>query len=183
MIGLSGCMHLQRSRAATVEPDRRITQMSDTTSTDNAGVVAPAPVFFGIGIAAGFLLESLLPTSLVSVPFAAAIGALLISCSVALVLAAVVSLLRAGTAFDARKPTTRLVTTGAFKLSRNPTYLSLALLHAGLAFVFQSIWLLGTAAVAIAITHWGVILREERYLGNKFGEEYRRYAERVRRWL
>jgi protein-S-isoprenylcysteine O-methyltransferase Ste14 len=117
------------------------------------------------------------------VPFAAAIGALLISISVALVLAAVVPLLRAGTAFDARKPTTRLVTKGAFKLSRNPTYLSLALLQTGLALVFQSIWLLGTAAIAVAITHWGVILREERYLADKFGEEYRRYTERVRRWL
>ena len=157
--------------------------MNQATSNDSAGVLAPAPVFFGTTIAAGFLLERLFPMFLLSFPYATAVGALLIVVSVALVLSAVVSLARAHTAFDARKPTTSIVTTGAFKLSRNPTYLSLALLHVGLAFVFQSLWLLGTAAAAIAITHGGVILREERYLEGKFGEEYRRYAKGVRRWL
>lgn len=157
--------------------------MNQDSSHDSAGVVAPAPVFFGIAIAAGFLLERLFPTFLLPFPYATAVGAFLIVVSVALVSSAVVALARAHTAFDARKPTTSIVTTGAFKFSRNPTYLSLALLQIGLAFVFQSFWLLGTAAVAVAITHWGTILREERYLEGKFGEVYLRYAKGVRRWL
>jgi protein-S-isoprenylcysteine O-methyltransferase Ste14 len=157
--------------------------MTQTTAADNAGVLAPAPAFFGIAVAVGYGLEWLLPTSLLSVPFAHALGALLIAASVALVLFAVVPLSRAQTAFDARKPTTRIVTTGAYKVSRNPVYLSLALLQAGLAFASQSLWLLLTAAAAVAITHWGIILREERYLEGKFGDEYRRYAASVRRWL
>lgn len=157
--------------------------MSHTAGPDNAGVLAPAPVFFGVAIAVGYVLEWLVPTFLLSFPNAALLGALLIAASVALVLFAVVPLSRAQTAIDARKPTTRIVTNGAFRISRNPVYLSLALLQVGLAFALHSVWFLLTAAVAIAITHWGIILREERYLERKFGDAYRRYAASVRRWI
>ena len=157
--------------------------MSQAAAEDNAGVIAPAPVFFGAAIVAGYLLEWLLPTRLLSFPYAVALGTLLIVASIALVLFAVVPLARARTAFDARKPTTRIVTTGAFRISRNPVYLSLALLQVGLAFASLSAWLLLTAVAAVAITHWGVILREERYLEAKFGDEYRAYAANVRRWI
>jgi protein-S-isoprenylcysteine O-methyltransferase Ste14 len=153
------------------------------TDAETAGVLAPAPVFFGAAIAAGYLLEWLRPTLLQSFPYATALGLFLIAVSVVLVLCAVVPMSRARTAFDARKPTTTLVTTGAFRISRNPTYLSLLLLQVGLAFASHSAWLLITAAAAAAITHWGIILREERYLERKFGDEYRRYATSVRRWL
>ena len=157
--------------------------MSPSTAADSAGVLAPAPVFFGVAVAVGYGIEWFLPTSLLSFPYAAVLGGFLIAVSVALVLFAVVPLLRAHTAFDARKPTTRIVTTGAYKVSRNPVYLALALLQAGLAFASHPLWLLLTAAVAVAITHWGIILREERYLEGKFGDEYRSYAANVRRWL
>lgn len=157
--------------------------MTQATTTDNAGVLAPAPVFFGIAIAAGYLLEWLCPTILLSFPYATALGVSLIIVSIALVLLAVVPLTRAQTAFDASKPTTRIVTTGAFKISRNPTYLSLALLQLGFAFASHSVWLLVTVLPAVAITRWGVIFREERCLEAKLGDDYRRYAANVRRWL
>ncbi|MEO6659934.1 MAG: isoprenylcysteine carboxylmethyltransferase family protein [Burkholderiaceae bacterium] len=157
--------------------------MSPPSTSDHAGVVAPAPVFFGIAVVAGFVLERLVPTSLLSFRYATATGLALIAASVTLVAFAVPPLVQARTAFDARRPTTSIVTSGAFRVSRNPTYLSLALLQLGLAFSFQSLWLVVTAAAAIAVTHWGVVLPEERYLERKFGEEYRAYAAKVRRWL
>ena len=151
--------------------------------TDNAAVLAPAPVFFGAAVATGFSLEWLFPTSLLKHPYSATLGLILIAAALILVLFAVLSLVKARTAFDARKPTTSLVTTGIFGFSRNPTYLSLACLQVGLGFLSQSLWVIVTAVAAVAITHWGVILREERYLERKFGEEYRNYVARVRRWL
>ena len=157
--------------------------MNRSDAPDNAGVLAPAPVFFGIATAAGLLLEWLFPTSVLSFQYAAAIGVALVAASVALVLFAVLPLRRARTAFDARKATTSLVTSGSFRFSRNPTYLSLALLQVGLGFSFHSLWVIITAIAAVAVTHWGVVLREERYLDRKFGEEYRRYVASVRRWL
>ena len=151
--------------------------------TDNAEVLAPAPVFFGVAVAAGFLLEWLFPTSLLTFSYSASVGFILIAASVVLVVFAVLPLKRARTAFDARRPTTSIVTTGAFGFSRNPTYVSLAVLQVGLGLLSQSLWVIITAVAAVAITHWGVVLREERYLERKFGQEYRSYAARVRRWL
>ena len=151
--------------------------------TDNAEVLAPAPVFFGVAVAAGFLLEWLFPTSLLTFSYSATVGFFLIAASVVLVVFAVLPLKKARTAFDARRPTTSIVTTGAFCFSRNPTYVSLAVLQVGLGLLSQSLWVIITAVAAVAITHWGVVLREERYLERKFGQEYRSYAARVRRWL
>jgi protein-S-isoprenylcysteine O-methyltransferase Ste14 len=110
-------------------------------------------------------------------------GVVLIVFSIPIVVSAFRALSRARTAFDARRPTSAIVSDGAFKYSRNPTYLLLTLLHMGLALVLGWPWVLVMVLPAVALTQWGVILREERYLEAKFGEEYCRYKDRVRRWL
>jgi protein-S-isoprenylcysteine O-methyltransferase Ste14 len=109
----------------------------------------------------------LAPYSLLSFPCATVIGFVLIAAAVVLVVLAVLPLFRAHTAFDARKPTTSIVASGAFRISPNPTYLSLALLQLGVAFSFHSLRVIGTTVPAIAATHWCVIVREERYLGEE----------------
>ena len=103
--------------------------------------------------------------------------------SIPIVISAVLALRRGRTAFDARKPSTGIVTDGAFCFSRNPTYLSLTLLYVGVALMLDSHWILMMCVPAAALTHWGVVLREERYLEKKFREEYRTYAQKVRRWI
>ncbi|WP_114971537.1 methyltransferase family protein [Rhodoferax ferrireducens] len=157
--------------------------MHSTDSKDNAGVIAPAPVLYGAALAIGLAAEQIAPTQLLSFPISAWLGAAFIAVAVAIVASAFKALAQAHTAFDARKSTTRIVTTGAFRLSRNPTYLSLTLLLIGVAFATSSLWVLVSVIPAVAATQWGVILREERYLKAKFGEGYSSYASKVRRWL
>lgn len=152
-------------------------------SPDNASVIAPAPVIYAAWLAAGAVVEYVSPSSLLPFRTGFLVSVVLILVAIAMVFSAFTALARAQTAFDARKATTRIVTDGAFRLSRNPTYLALSMLHIGIAFAFGSSWLLLTVIPAVAITQWGVIRREERYLEAKFGDEYRRYALTARRWL
>lgn len=89
----------------------------------------------------------------------------------------------AGATIDPRRPTGRLVSTGIYRLSRNPIYLGwfLVLLGAGLENLS-----VGQSAMALAMAgllHWSVVPGEERHLDARFGDAYRRYARRVRRWI
>ena len=162
---------------------RSITHMPTSPSKDNAGVIAPAPVLYGIAFAVGLAAEKIAPTQLLPFPVSAWLGLTFIAVAIAIVVSAFKALAEAHTAFNARKSTTKVVTTGAFRLSRNPTYLSLTLLLIGIAFAISSLWVLVLVIPAVVATQWGVILREERYLKEKFGEGYSSYASKVRRWL
>jgi protein-S-isoprenylcysteine O-methyltransferase Ste14 len=162
---------------------RSIANMPTNFPNDNAGVIAPAPVLYGIAFAIGFVAEKAAPTQLLPFPVNAWLGLTCIAIAIAIVVSAFKALAHAHTAFDARKSTTKIVTTGAFRLSRNPTYLSLTLLLIGIAFTISSLWVLVSVIPAVVATQWGVILREEGYLKEKFGDGYSRYASKVRRWL
>ncbi len=150
-------------------------------SADHAGVLAPAPVMYGAAILVGLIAEYTQPLWRLPPSVSLWLGIATISASFPIVLFAVKALGRAQTAFDARKPTSRIVTDGAYRYSRNPTYISLTLLHIGIALVLGSLWVLLMVIPAVILTHWGVIRREERYLEAKFGHEYLRYKAAVRR--
>lgn len=157
--------------------------MPTSLSEDNAGVIAPAPVLYGTAFAVALAMEKLSPTQLLSFPVSAWLGLTFIAVAIVMAVSAFKALAQAHTAFDARKSTTQIVTTGVFRFSRNPTYLSLTLLLIGIAFAISSLWVLVSVVPAVVATQWGVVLREERYLKAKFGEDYRSYASKVRRWL
>jgi protein-S-isoprenylcysteine O-methyltransferase Ste14 len=80
-------------------------------------------------------------------------------------------------------PTTTIVETGPYRFTRNPIYLGMFVGLAGLAIAFDSLWLLGTLLVFAFAIRYGVVAREEAYLERKFGDAYRHYRARVRRWL
>jgi protein-S-isoprenylcysteine O-methyltransferase Ste14 len=93
------------------------------------------------------------------------------------------ALLAARTNIGPTLPSTAIVTTGPFRLSRNPLYLALTLLYLGLVLAFDSWWGIARLIPLLLVMHRGVILREERYLEAKFGDEYRRYKVSVARYL
>ena len=79
--------------------------------------------------------------------------------------------------------TTALVTTGPYRISRNPGYLGLALAYAGIAVLAHAVWVLAMLVPALVVVDRMVIAREERYLERRFGEQYSSYKRRTRRWL
>ncbi len=89
---------------------------------------------------------------------------------------------RAGTSPFPDQPSNALVTDGPFRFTRNPIYLAFTLITVGLAALRNTRWILVLLGPALAVLHKGVIEREERYLEQRFGEDYRRYRRRVRRW-
>jgi len=89
----------------------------------------------------------------------------------------------AGTNIDPTLPTTAVVASGAFHFSRNPLYVALTLVYLGLTLLANTQWGLVMLVPLLLVMHRGVVLREERYLEQKFGETYRAYRRKVRRYL
>jgi protein-S-isoprenylcysteine O-methyltransferase Ste14 len=152
-------------------------------NSDTAGVVAPPPLIYVAGLAVGFALEALLPGSSVPTAVQWGLGGVLVVAGVALLLSFNTAFSRKGTAVEPWKPTTAIVTTGPYRVTRNPAYLGMALVYAGVALMSDALWVLAPLPVVLAIVDRGVIAREERYLERKFGQEYVDYKARVRRWV
>ena len=89
----------------------------------------------------------------------------------------------AGTSIWPFVPTTALVTSGPYRLSRNPQYLGIAFFHVTFAFALGVPWALATLPVVLAVIDRTVIPREEAYLERRFGNAYLEYKARVRRWM
>jgi len=156
-----------------------------TTHRDHAGVIALPPLLFAVHLAAGLGLHWSVPLGRLSHPhpLLLAVGLALSALSGLLAFRARAVMKRARTAIDPRKPTTALVDAGPYGFTRNPMYLALTLLFAGIAALLHSAWLLLLLPSLILVLHYGVVLREERYLERKFGSTYTRYRGRVRRWF
>lgn len=84
---------------------------------------------------------------------------------------------------DPGHPTTQVVTSGVFSISRNPLYLGVTGLLIGIAFAFRLTWLFTLIPLALIACHYILIAPEEKYLTAKFGDQYRSYTARVHRWL
>jgi protein-S-isoprenylcysteine O-methyltransferase Ste14 len=76
-----------------------------------------------------------------------------------------------------------LIQQGIYRLSRNPMYLGLALVQVGVGVGVDNLWVVLTSLPALAAVHVIAIRPEELYLEGRFGEDYRAYKARVRRWL
>jgi protein-S-isoprenylcysteine O-methyltransferase Ste14 len=103
--------------------------------------------------------------------------------SVALVASCGRLFMQAGTPFRPTAPATTIVREGPYRFSRNPMYLGIAGLLAGLGVLLGGVCFAAALVVFLAVVHFGVVLPEERYLEALHGETYRQYKRRVRRWL
>jgi protein-S-isoprenylcysteine O-methyltransferase Ste14 len=159
--------------------------MLSCDDTVASGLRRPPLLYLGF-LVLGFALDRLLPLPL-TYPEATFIcstaGGALILIGVAVMVAGARNFSRADTPVPSNQPVRALVTTGIHGWSRNPIYVGMLLLYAGIGTAARSPWVLILALPLIIILRYGVIAREETYLERRFGDAYRNYKKRVRRWL
>lgn len=87
------------------------------------------------------------------------------------------------TALVPSRRASHLITSGVYRLSRNPIYLGFASMYLGAALRYDLAWTLPLLLVVLWIMNRYVIAREEEHLTAVFGDDYRSYCRRVRRWI
>jgi protein-S-isoprenylcysteine O-methyltransferase Ste14 len=160
--------------------------MAGEGTGDTAGVIARPPFLYGGFLLAGLVLEFQWPLEAFSAlprERSVILGAALCVAGGAVLVAAFRRFKAVGTNIPTWQPTTALATDGIYRLSRNPIYLGLTLVYAGLAVALASFWPLLLLVPLLAVMRYGVIAREEAYLERLFGDDYRAYRQRVRRWF
>src|SRR5262249_49043410 len=156
--------------------------MADTTETAN--VVVRPPIAWAIAVLAGLGLHWLMPLRLLPTAVPAGwLGAMVFVLALALFGWAIATISRAGSNVPTNMPTTTIVDAGPYRFTRNPIYLGMVLGLIGLAIAIDDLWLLLTIVPFALVIRYGVVAREEAYLERRFGDVYRRYRSRVRRWL
>jgi protein-S-isoprenylcysteine O-methyltransferase Ste14 len=151
-----------------------------------AGVIARPPLLFLAALLLGFVSDRLLPFP-VTAPAGDwvqwTVASFLIVIGLTFAGAGIRNFARSATPVRTNEPTRALVTTGIHGWSRNPIYLGLFLLYGGIGIAARSPWALVLTLVLAITIRYGVVAREEAYLERRFGDAYRDYKARVRRWL
>jgi protein-S-isoprenylcysteine O-methyltransferase Ste14 len=156
------------------------------TDAGTAGVIARPPFLFLAALLVGLVADRLLPLPF-PVPMIGAIqwiiAVSLIVVGLALAAAGVRDFSQAKTPVPTNEPTRALVTTGMHGWTRNPIYLGMFLMYAGIGIAARSSSILILILPVAIVIRYGVVAREEAYLERRFGDVYRDYKARVRRWV
>ncbi len=150
---------------------------------DHPNVIALPPLIYLVSILIGVGLHILWPIPILSRSAAKWLGRAFISLSIAIAMLTLREFRRWNTSFRTDRSTTSLIQSGPFGYTRNPFYLAASACYLGIALYVNSFWLLAMLLPTLVVITKGVIEREERYLERKFGSEYLRYKQSVRRWL
>jgi protein-S-isoprenylcysteine O-methyltransferase Ste14 len=152
---------------------------------DVAGVIALPPLIFLGFLAAAAVLEAVVPLPVLATYTLARYlaGAALAVAGFLSIFMAAGRFQAAGTNIPPTLPATALVVDGIYRRTRNPIYLGMTLVFLGLSVAAGSVWAIGLVVPLVWVVNTGVIAREERYLERKFGDAYRAYKARVRRWV
>ena len=150
---------------------------------DSAKVRFPPPLIVLGCLMLGIGAERLAGLPPLDVAFLRPLGVIIGAIGAAILGSGLVGFVRAGTNPEPWKKDTQLVTSGLYRFSRNPMYLGMVLGQLGIALFAQSIGGLASVPLAILLVDQFVIAREEPHLAATFGDQYRAYCKRVRRWI
>ena len=153
------------------------------SKSDISNAAVRPPIALALAFVAGLGVNWLYPLPFMPASLPVAwIGAAIFATGFALAIWAIVTMRRAGTQVQTNLPTTAIVQNGPYRLTRNPIYVGMFLGLIGLAAGFNSLWILAMLVPFYLVIRYGVVAREEAYLERKFGEVYKGYKTRVRRW-
>jgi len=150
---------------------------------DNPGFLLPPPLTYLLPLVFGLLLDRRIHLPFLPRSVARSLGWLLLGNGVLLNGWFNFTMRRTDTPIDPRKPVSKLVTDGPFRYTRNPAYLSLTLIYAGVAVLRNALWAILFLPLVLYVIRRDQIEREEQYLERVFGEEYLAYKRSVRRWV
>ncbi|UVE17137.1 phosphatidylethanolamine N-methyltransferase family protein [Pseudomonas sp. LS44] len=152
-------------------------------STRQDRIILAPPLIYLIAIALAWLLAELLPLPLPANAWTRYVGWGAIDAGILLAAWSALAMAQHKTTINPYKKPKRLLESGPFGYSRNPIYLGFNLIYCGIGLLLDSGWPWIVLPVLLVVMTRGVILPEEQILDRLFGESYRRYRARVRRWL
>ena len=139
--------------------------------------------YFIILLILSLLLNFILPVpEFLSPPFTY-FGFLIIGFGFIMVLWSRSLLLKNSTTLQPSEAPTSLVTSGPFRFSRNPIYLGMASILLGFAVLMGTMVAFALPVLFVMLIEFSIIPGEERMLEKIFGEPYRGYKKKVRRWI
>jgi len=157
--------------------------INPSSGSDHPNVRIPPPLIYVAGFIFGLWLGRAVPVPALS-KTPSHIAAVVCLALWAIVEAWSIGLFRrAHTSFLPIRSATTLIISGPYRVTRNPMYMGLACMYVGLGLWFDVLWALVLLPFVLVAIQYYVIVREEDYLERKFGDEYRQYKARVRRWL
>ena len=148
-----------------------------------ANLPVPPPLLVGLAFAVGVWLRVNAPRPVLAPVLAQGLAVLSLAAGAAIGVGGFRAFRLARTSFLPHEESTALIERGPFRFTRNPLYLSLVLAHLAVALWLNNLWMLLLAAPLVLALQTLVIAQEERYLEEQFGEPYRAYRTRVRRWI
>ena len=154
-----------------------------TGDQDNPGITVPPPLIYLLPLVLGLLLDRRRYIPFLPSGAARGLGWALLGGGAMLNGWFLRTIRKTDVPIRTDKPVPRLTTEGLFRYSRNPSYLALAMIYAGIAFLLNSLWAILFLPLVVVVMQREVIGREERYLERTFGEEYLTYKGKVRRWV
>ena len=150
---------------------------------DNAGVKLPPPLIYALPLVAAWLIEKGFALPLPASGDPRPLGWTLIVLGALCTFPAAAAFLAAKTAIVPVRPATMLVTSGLYRVTRNPMYLGFTITYIGVTLLLGTWWAVIFLPFVLWAMHVLVIFREEHYLDARFGQAYRDYRSRVRRWI
>jgi protein-S-isoprenylcysteine O-methyltransferase Ste14 len=185
LFGVRVAMRTVAGSAAATQSDGGAKAAGGSEAPDVPGVIALPPLIFIGFLVAAAVLEAIVPLPVLTAYAVARylVGGALAACGFVLIGMGTRRFAAAGTNVPPNLPTTALVVDGIYARTRNPLYLGSTLVYLGLSVAAGSLWAILLMVPLLWVINAGVIVREERYLERKFGDAYRTYKARVRRWV